>query len=214
VLEMFAEHGFYMDGRHWCVLDQEHMYLNTEIWTACASFTPSDRWSRAHDKDCKYYGTSTGLVEHWCRRPLASLHGRGFGLLLKILITAGEDVNAKCSPEGYPIETIFDNVKATSLVRAYAKDGLVRKFLALTENGAQPLLSGRKKDALSRAVRLRRKCSIHNCTRGLVGTAIPAYTLNFLADMIAILKFFKKNGHWPEAEMVRLKEYWDAVAYD
>ena len=207
LIERFAKRGFRVDGRHFCILQGGVGALFLDNLVGSAQYIPGDSWSGTHDKDCEYYGSSTTLIQHWCQVTRLGLREH-YGELLILLVLAGEDVNGRCDPQGYPMETIFTMNMLSFVTDEFRGDLLARKFLALIEHGAKPPLSGRKGDALSRAIMLRRKCSIYNHTLWLLiwKSRIGFHQSKCLDDMIKILKHFKKTGTWPVAELDRLRK--------
>ncbi|KAK5099118.1 hypothetical protein LTR70_001268 [Exophiala xenobiotica] len=205
LLERFVKRGFRVDGRHLCLIQRVAGFDVYDSLVASAQHTPGDSWSGAHDKDCEYYGSSTTLIQHWCQVTFLGRHNQ-HGELLRLLVLAGEDVNGRCDPQGYPMETIFKTKRSFSM-RYFDARTLALKFLSLIDYGAKPALSGRKDNALSRAIALRRKCIIYNYSLGLLhwGQRLTSYQFKYLEDIIKILKHFKKTGTWAVADLDRLR---------
>lgn len=205
LLERCAKRGFYMNGRHLCVMQYD-------LWSSdlrqnlvqSAQYTPADAWSRAHDNGCKCHGSSTTLIQHWCQ----ATSPRGFDSLnelLRVLALAGEDVNVHCGPQEHPMVMIYKR-KIASMTDIAVGTVISQKFLCIIEHGARPPLAGRRKNALSCAIRLRRKCSIYNDTIGVIREKVDLDVFEDLDAMIEILKHFKKTGTWPTAELGHLGE--------
>lgn len=204
LIERFAKRGFYVDGRHLCVIQVDPHSGVCDSLIACAQHTPADSWSGAHDEGCECYESSTTLLQHWCLPNYLGPHNH-ISELLRLLVLAGEDVNGQCDPQGYPMETIF-GIKMSFMTDPCAGEVLAWKFLDLIEHGARPPLSRRMGDALSRAIVLRRKCRVYNHTVGLLRKKIHSHVFEYLDGMIDVLKDFKKIGTWPVAKLDRLKE--------
>lgn len=214
-LEQCAKRGFYTNGRHLCTMQPPDWYEDVfHNLVESAQYTPADAWVRAHDNDCEYHGSSTTLIQHWCQVP-SSCGFDSLNELLRVLALAGEDVNVRCGLQGHPMEMIF-KIKVASSTDIWASEVICAKFLCLIEHGAIPPLAGRKENALSCAIRLRRKCSIYNHTIGVIRGKVDFVVSGDLDAMIEILKHFGKTGTWPTAELGHWKKRieeryrWDA----
>lgn len=125
LIERFAKRGFYVDGRHLCVIQVDPRSGVCDSLIACAQHTPADSWSGAHDEGCECYESSTTLLQHWCLPNYLGPHNH-FSELLRLLVLAGEDVNGQCDPQGYPMETIF-GTKMSFMTDPYAGEVLAWK---------------------------------------------------------------------------------------
>ena len=215
--EVFAKRGFYMDGRHLCGLGHDHdfsEYQRIQNLINCTKQRPQYlTWSTAHDKDCRYHGSGTGLVVHWCKieAPLPGYHD--IKALLDLCTKAGDDVSSQCSTEGSPMDIIFD-ITLLEHGSDYRIEIMARKFVCLVEHGVRPQLTQQKQRALSRAVMLRGKCIDKDSMLKRLPVLrkfsrkvpVEITTLRILDAIIKALRHFKKTSTWPEEELDYLKK--------